>query len=107
VLSFPALTAFTRARLSFDVRPFTEGTVTGGSFAAESLPTPDGVLDAILISGGVAAAATGTSCGVDDATICASVGSDSPPGVGRASLLAAQASAVISTKESMGMVDDL
>src|SRR6476660_6111689 len=43
----PALTALTRAMLSFLVRPLMVGTVIGGSFAAESLPVPVAVLDAV------------------------------------------------------------
>ena len=108
MLSIPALIAFTRARLSFRVRPFTEGTVIGGSLSAESFPVPDAVLDAVLAGIGDAAAATGTTCGVGEPAICASVGTASPPGEGRASLDAAQASAVASVNErSMGMDDDL
>jgi hypothetical protein len=105
VLSIPALTAFTRARLSFDVRPLTEGTVTGGSLTAESLPSADVVLEAVLATG--AAAATGTSWGVDDATIRPSVGIDSPPGEGRASLLAAHPSAVANENMRIMGIDDL
>jgi hypothetical protein len=106
VLSNPALIAFTSARLSFDVRPFTDGTVIGGALAV-SFPTPDAVLDVVFARIGVAAAATGTTCGVDTA-ICASVGTDSPPGEGRASLAAAQASPVASMNvRSMGIDDDL
>ncbi|HMJ07129.1 MAG TPA: hypothetical protein VK474_12790 [Chthoniobacterales bacterium] len=86
----PALTAFTSARLSLLVRPFTDGTVIGGSFAAESFPTPGVVLDAVL---------DGTGCGfvtwiagsVDVPTVWLSVGIVSEPGVGRASLPEAQA----------------
>jgi hypothetical protein len=107
VLSIPALIAFTSARLSFEVRPFTEGTVIGGSLAPESFPVPDTVLDAVLAGIGDAATATGTICGVVEA-ICASVGIASPPGEGRASLVAAQASAVpTANMRSMGMDDDL
>jgi hypothetical protein len=107
VLSIPALTALTSAMLSFDVRPFTDGTVIGGSLAAVSFPIPDAVLDVVLTRIGLAAAATGTICGVDEA-IRASVGTASPPGEGRASLAAAQASAVASVNErSMGMDVDL
>lgn len=58
--SRPALTAFTRARLSFFVRPLTDGTVTGGAFAAESFPTPEGVLEAVFRTAGL-------SVGVEDA----------------------------------------
>src|SRR5450756_2903093 len=57
VFSSPALTAFTSARLSFLVRPFTEGTVIGGSLAAESVPTLDAVLEAVLGAVGVDEAA--------------------------------------------------
>jgi hypothetical protein len=48
----PAVTALTSARLSFLVRPFTDGTVTGGSMA-ESAPTFDAVLDAVVVVAGV------------------------------------------------------
>lgn len=90
------------------MRPFTEGTVIGGSLAAESFPTPDAVLDAVLAGIGDDETATATVCGVDDPTVCASGEIDSPPGEGRASLLAAQASAVASVSErSTGMDDDL
>jgi hypothetical protein len=105
VLSSPALIAFTRARLSFRVRPFTEGTVIGGSLAAESLP----VLDTVLAGIGEAAAATGTICGAGEPAIRALLATASPPGEGgRASLVAAQASAVARVNErSMGMDDNL
>jgi hypothetical protein len=59
VFSKPALTAFTRARLSFFVRPLTEGTVIGGAFGAESVSTLEGVLEAVF--GGA-----GPSVGVED-----------------------------------------
>jgi hypothetical protein len=98
VLSIPALIAFTSARLSFDVRPLTEGTVIGGSFAAVSFPAADAVLDVVVARTGDAAAATDTICGVDEA-VRASVGIDSPPGEGRASFAAAQASAVARVNE--------
>jgi hypothetical protein len=56
---------------------------------------------------GVAAAATRTTFGVDEA-IWPSVAIASPPGEGRASLAAAHASAVARMSErSMGMDDDL
>jgi len=97
VLSIPALTAFTRARLSFFVRPFTEGTVTGGSFAV-SLPAPATALGVAVPRTGEAADATGTICGVDEA-VCTSLGTDSPPGEGLESLAAAQASAVANVNE--------
>jgi hypothetical protein len=97
VLSIPALIAFTSARLSFFVRPFTEGTVTGGSLAAVSFPAPDTVL-AVLVPPTGDAAATGTICGVDEA-VCTSLGTDSPPGEGLESRAAAQASAVANVKE--------
>jgi hypothetical protein len=48
VFSIPALIAFTSARLSFLVRPLTEGTVIGGSLDVESTGAPDEVLDAVL-----------------------------------------------------------
>ena len=96
----PAETAFTNARLSFFVRPFTDGTVTGGAFAAEFPPAVDVVLEAVLNVESVdeavtaAAAASGGPAG----GIC------SVPGDGRVSLLAAHASEVASAKEmSMGI----
>ena len=108
ILIVPALIAFTSARLSFDVRPFTEGTVIGGSLATESFPVPGAVLDAVLAGIGDAATATGTICGAGDAVICVPAGTASPPGDGRASLAAAQASALANAnKRSMGMDDDL
>jgi hypothetical protein len=58
VFSSPALTAFTSARLSFLVRPFTEGTVIGGSLAAESLAVLDAVLEAVFDGVDEAAPAT-------------------------------------------------
>jgi hypothetical protein len=73
--------------------------VTGGSLAAESFPAPGAVLDVVLAWIGDAATATGTTCGVDELAICPSGGIDSPPGDGRASLLAAQANAVIRVNE--------
>jgi len=66
VFSIPALIAFTSATLSFAVRPFTEGTVIGGSLAAESFPTANAVIDAVLAGIGDDEAATATACGVDD-----------------------------------------
>jgi len=109
VFSIPALIALTRARLSFRVRPFTEGTVIGGFLAAECFPAPDSVLDAVLGRIGDSAAATGTICGVGEPAIRALVATASPPGEGgRASLVAAQASAVARVNEiSMGMDDNL
>ena len=94
VLSLPALTAFTSARLSFDVRPFTEGTVTRGSLTAVS-PATETVLGVVVPPRGDAAAAI---CGVDGA-FWASLGIASPPGEGLPSLAAAQASAVANVKE--------
>src|SRR3954468_7386782 len=88
----PALTALTSARLSFFVRPLIVGTVTGGSFAAESL-APVLVLDAVtdapeapapaVVDGVVDAFALGEA----SATWVPS-GGTSPTGEGRASLLA-------------------
>jgi hypothetical protein len=54
---------------------------------------------------GVAATATGTTCGVDEAMLPLVVMA-SPPGEGRASLAAAHASARVSER-SMEMDDDL
>ena len=92
VFSSPALTAFTSARLSFFVRPFTEGTVTGGSLAAESLPTLDAVLEAVLGVDGVDEAVPTTPCGTAAESAVPAGGIPSTPGDGRASLVAAQAS---------------
>jgi hypothetical protein len=49
----PTVMALTSARLSFLVRPLTEGTVTGGSLDAESLPTLEAVLEALPVVAGV------------------------------------------------------
>lgn len=95
VFTIPALTALTSAMLSFLVRPFTDGTVIGGSFAVESLPVPLAVLDAVtpvVVGTGVADELVVPVTPAADATAGdASGGITSPPGVGRASLLAAQA----------------
>src|SRR5687767_7119501 len=48
VFARPDLTAFTRARLSFFVRPLTDGTVIGGAFTTVSLPTLEAVLEAVF-----------------------------------------------------------
>jgi hypothetical protein len=107
----PALTAFTSARLSLLVRPFTDGTVTGGSFTAESFPTPGFVLDAVLAAllgetgWGLVTWIAGS---VDVATVWLSVGIVSDPGVGRASLLEAHANPPRSANaENIGMDDIL
>lgn len=101
-LSNPAVMAFTRARLSFFVRPLTEGTDIGGSFGAESFPIVDAVLEAVL---GVVGVATG----VDDAAVTPwaeavgsvpSGGRPSTPGAGCASLLAAQPSDATKANEA-------
>src|ERR1700680_748183 len=111
VFCSPAVTAFTSARLSFLVRPFTEGTVIGGSLAAESLPIVDAVLEAVAgVSGadGVEEAAPATPCCAAAASGGPAGGISAPPGVGRASLLAAQASeAMRANGRSMGIDDDL
>src|ERR1700686_845475 len=60
VFSSPAVTAFTSARLSFLVRPFTEGTVIRGSFATGSFAVPGVVLEAAFDAAGAVE-------GVDDA----------------------------------------
>jgi len=60
----PALIAFTRARLSFLVRPLTDGTVIGGALATESFPTLETVLDAVLDAEGIG---VGVVAGVDEA----------------------------------------
>jgi hypothetical protein len=108
VFSSPALTAFTSARLSFLVRPFTEGTVIGGPLAAESVPTLDAVLEAVLGAVGVDEAAPATPCGAAAASGGPAGGISSTPGMGRASLLAAQAREARRTNEaSMGIDDNL
>jgi hypothetical protein len=112
VFSSPALTAFTSARLSFLVRPFTEGTVIGGSLAAESFAVPGVVLeaafDAAVAVGGVDDALPVTPWGAAVAAREPSGGIASTPGEGRASLLAAQASEDMSTNEtSMGIENNL
>jgi hypothetical protein len=93
VFARPDLTAFTRARLSFFVRPLTEGTVIGGAFAAESFPTLEAVLEAVF-------EAVRLSVGVDDAAgvtpwseVAASVPAVAIPSVAaeRASFAATQA----------------
>ena len=112
MLSSPALTAFTSARLSFLVRPFTEGTVIGGSLAAESLPTGESVLDAVVgvngVDDGVDEAVPVAPCGTAAASDRPGGGSSAAPGADRASLLAAQASeAMRANDESMGIDEDL
>jgi len=106
----PALTAFTSARLSFLVRPFTDGTVTGGSFAAESFPTPGFVLDAVLaalLGEAGCGLATWIAGSVDMPTVWLSVGIASEPGVGRASLLEAHANAPRSANPENFWTDDI
>jgi len=99
----PAETAFTNARLSFFVRPFTDGTVTGGAFAAESLPAVDEVLEAVLNVVSVDEAATASPWAAA-ASGGPAGGISSIPGDGRVSLLAAHAREVASAKEmSMGI----
>jgi hypothetical protein len=95
VLFIPSLTAFTSSRLSLFVRPFTVGTVIGGSFAAESLPVVDGVLDApraepVLAVAEVSAPPPLATCVRDVDELAASAAdSESPSGDGCASLVAA------------------
>jgi len=96
--------AFTRARLSFFVRPFTDGTVIGGSLSAESLAAVAPVLDAVL-DAGVDEAAPVTPCGAV-ARRGPAGGSASTPGDGCASLLAAQARDAISAKEVNTGIDE-
>jgi hypothetical protein len=96
VLSIPALTALTNAMLSLLVRPLTVGTVIGGSLAVESLP-PLAVLDAVPpvtvgIPGLVDELAVPMTLAADATVVVDPSGAiASPAGVGRASLLAAQA----------------
>src|SRR4051812_44974330 len=110
VLFIPALTAITSAMLSFLVRPLMVGTVIGGSLAAESLPVA--VLDvargppiAVAVVG--AAFATGITVAPEEAVVDdPSVGTVSPTGVGRASLLAAHAREAISEKVMSTLMDE-
>ena len=87
-----AMTAATRARLSFFVRPLMVGTLIGGSFAAESLPVALDVVEAVVATAGVELATAGVGCaaravgGPCGEIVC-------PAGDGLASLLAAQPSA--------------
>jgi hypothetical protein len=101
----PTVMAFTSARLSFLVRPFTEGTVTGGSLDAESLPTLDAVLEAVPVVAGVDEADP-TPWGTTDAIGPADGGISSTPGVGRASLPAAQAREAMRANEVNTGIDD-
>ena len=104
----PAETAFTNARLSFFVRPFTDGTVTGGAFAAEFPPAVDVVLEAVLNVESVEEAVTAFPWAAAAASGGPAGGISSIPGLGRVSLLAAQASEVASAKEmSMGIEEYL
>jgi hypothetical protein len=100
--------AFTSAKLSFLVRPFTEGTVIGGSLAAESLPALKDVLEAVFGADGVDEEVPATPWGAAAASAGPAGGSSSTPGVGRASLLAAQAREAMRANEvSMWIDDDL
>src|ERR1700730_87896 len=106
VFSSPAVTAFTSARLSFLVRPFTEGTVIGGSLAAESFPTVDAVLEAVDGFNGIAGvdeAVPATPCGTAAASDGPAGGIASIPGVDRVSLPAAAASEAMRPKEAVGI----
>ena len=109
VFSSPALTALTRAILSFLVRPFMVGTVMGGLLAAESLPVPLAVLDAATPVGdeavGLVEELAVTLIPAAEATE-ASGGTTSPPGVGRASLLAAQAREAKMAKGTSAPMDE-
>ncbi len=98
----PAETALTNARLSFFVRPFTDGTVTGGAFAAESLPAFDVVLEDVLNVESVEEAVTAFPC-ADAVSGGPAGGISSITGDGRVSLLAAHASEVASANE-MSMI---
>ena len=79
--------------------------------AAESFPTVDAVLEAVVgVKGadGVDEAVPVTPCGAAAVSGGPAGGSTAPPGVGRASLLAAQASeAMRANGKSMGIDDDL
>ena len=104
----PAETAFTNARLSFFVRPFTDGTVTGGAFAAEFPPAVDVVLEAVLNVESVDEAVRAFPSGTAAPSGGPAGGITSIPGDGRVSLLAAHASEVASAKEmSMGIEEYL
>jgi len=130
VFFIPTLTAFTSSRLSLFVRPFTVGTVIGGSFDAESFPVAERVLDEVLpavagdespvpddgVPGTWATAleatplafddpATRDPADADDATFWVSMGIDSPAGDGRASLLAAQAREAASAKDKISEIE--
>src|SRR4029077_3349000 len=96
----------------FFVRPFTEGTVTGGSLAEESFAVPSVVLeaafDAMGAVGAVDDALPVTPWGAGDAARKPSGGIVATPGEGRASLLAAQASEAASTSDtSIGIENSL
>src|SRR6266550_2951375 len=105
----PAATAFTNARLSFFVRPFTDGTVTAGTFAAESLPggAVDAVLEAVLRVESVDEAALAFPSAAAAPSGGVAGGIASIPDAGRASLLAAQASEVASAKEMSMIIEYL
>src|SRR6185436_1125694 len=111
VLFSPAFTALTRAMLSFLVRPGIDGTVTGGSLGAESLPTPVAVLDAVPVAGTVAVEAeleTGVELALGDgeaSATCVPSGGTSPTGFGRPSLLAAQAADAAMVNAPSTLVD--
>jgi len=106
VFSSPALTAFTSARLSFLVRPFTEGTVIGGSLAAESLPTLDAVLEAVLGVDRINKSVPATRCGTAAASGGPAGGISSTPDDGCASLLAAQARELTRAIETSTWIDE-
>lgn len=106
-LSNPARIAFTKARLSFFVRPLTEGTVIGGSFAAESFAMVEAVVKAVLDD-------AGATTGVDDAAVTpwaeavgtVPSGGSPSPGAGPASLLAAQAREARRATERNTVIDE-
>src|SRR5438105_7891351 len=111
VLLSPARTAFTSAMLSFLVRPLTVGTAMGGTFAVESLPP---ALPALEGGSSVAAApvrevdelATGRMAAAATLVGDPAGGMTSPPGDGRASLLAAQASDASRTKGTSTLIEE-
>ena len=86
------------------MRPLTEGTVIGGSLA-ESLPTLDAVLEAVVVVAGVDEAEP-TPCGTTAAIGAPAGGISSTPGEGRASLLAAQAREAMRANEASTEIDD-
>jgi hypothetical protein len=99
------------------VRPLTDGTVTGGGLATESLPIFEAVLEAVLdaagvvvgVAAGVEEAPTATPCTPWAEAVAAMAPSGempSTPAAGRVSLLAAQASEATRANERITLIDD-